>query len=136
MHNELNSTVRKFKILQTRFEKLLVYFIKGFLKAELESNIAFFLFGSSHVMEDIAIRGPDAIRELKSLNLVSLPSNDGLGMKEVAIFLTEFDQLFSRFFIPMHFLPKREYACIHVEDHFQGGRGRENQHAQGIAAHR
>jgi len=44
MHDELDSCIRKTKVMETKSKKLPVYIAKSFLEVELESNIPFFLF--------------------------------------------------------------------------------------------
>ncbi|PNY03457.1 hypothetical protein L195_g026789 [Trifolium pratense] len=54
----------------------------------------------------------DVIWKLKSMNTVSLPSNDGLSVEKGAILVTEFYPLFSRLLIPMHLFLKKDMVVL------------------------
>lgn len=53
-------------------------------KKVLEKCLSFFL-------KDGGVGGPDTVGQLKLMNSVSFPSDDGLSMEKSAIFVTEFN---------------------------------------------
>ncbi|MCI47750.1 hypothetical protein A2U01_0068992 [Trifolium medium] len=46
------------------------------------------------------------------MNTISLPSNNGLSVGKSAIFVTEFDPLFSRLLEPMHLFLEKDMVVL------------------------
>jgi hypothetical protein len=77
--------------------------INGRVGAGGEGSVVLRLVGGKEVfeiflgfiLEDSAVRCPGSIRELKSVDSIFFPSDNGLGMEEGAIFITKLDPFFS-----------------------------------------
>jgi len=94
----------------------LAWLVNGGVESEVEGAVLMGLGVGQKVLEIFlsfrlengVIGRPGAIGELDSLNSIILSSNDGLGMKERAVFIPKFNPLLTGFLVPKHFFLKED----------------------------
>lgn len=58
----------------------------------------------SFFLENLGLSAPITINDGKTMNFITLPPNDGLGVKELCVKITKPNLLISRFLEPKHLL--------------------------------
>ena len=71
------------------------------------------------LLKNRAIRRPDTIGELKSMNSIFFPPDNGLSMKERVVSVPKFNPFFSGFLVPKHFFLKENVIVFSLQFFFK-----------------